>query len=77
MQNLSTDLAAHLTQEVTTLSTCWKIVRTDGTVHQFPFFPGRNPVRWEGLESNRTVRRLLSPFAYTYLVSAEKSATPR
>lgn len=55
----------------------WKIERTDGTVHQFPFFPGRNPVRWEGLESNRTVRRLLSPFAYTYLVSAKKPAAPQ
>ena len=51
----------------------WRILRTDGTVHQFPFFPGRNPVRWETLEANRTVRRLLSPFAYTYFVSASKS----
>lgn len=50
----------------------WKIVATDGTVHQFPFVPGRNPVRWQALESNRAVRRLLSPFAYTYFVMAER-----
>jgi len=51
----------------------WTILRTDGTVHQFPFFPGRNPVRWESLESNRALRKLLSPFAYTYFVAAAKS----
>ena len=50
----------------------WKILRTDGTVHLFPFFPGHNPLRWEGLEANRLVRKLLSPFAYTYFVAAEK-----
>src|SRR6266436_1055109 len=50
----------------------WTILRTDGTVHQFPFIPGRNPVRWEGLESCRAVRKLLSPFAYTYFVAGEK-----
>lgn len=50
----------------------WKILRSDGTVHQFPFFPGRNPVRWEGLEANRTIRKLLSPFAYTYFIFAAK-----
>jgi len=44
----------------------WTILLTDGTVHQFPFIPGRNPVRWESLESHRAVRKLLSPFAYTY-----------
>jgi SAM-dependent methyltransferase len=54
----------------------WKIVRTDGTVHQFPFRPGRNPIRVEGLESSRTVRRLLSPFALTYFVMAQKRALP-
>ena len=51
----------------------WTILRTDGTVHQFPFFPGRNPVRWESLESRRSIRKLLSPFAYTYFVAAAKS----
>jgi 2-polyprenyl-3-methyl-5-hydroxy-6-metoxy-1,4-benzoquinol methylase len=51
----------------------WTILRTDGTVHQFPFLPGRNPVRWQSLESNRALRKLLSPFAYTYFVAAVKS----
>lgn len=50
----------------------WKIVKSDGTVHQFPFVPGRNPVRWEGLEANRGMRRMLSPFAYTYFVLGQK-----
>ena len=50
----------------------WKIIRTDGTVHQFPFLPGQNPIRWEGLESNRTVRKLVSPLAFTYFVMAQK-----
>jgi ubiquinone/menaquinone biosynthesis C-methylase UbiE len=50
----------------------WKILRTDGTVHQFPFIPGRNPIGFPRLESNRTIRRLLSPFAYHYFVIAQK-----
>ncbi len=50
----------------------WQILRTDGTVHQFPFIPGRNPVRWHSLEANRAIRKLLSPFAYTYFVAAAK-----
>jgi ubiquinone/menaquinone biosynthesis C-methylase UbiE len=50
----------------------WKIIRTDGTMHQFPIFPGRNPVRWKALEANRAIRKLLSPFAYTYFVAAAK-----
>jgi ubiquinone/menaquinone biosynthesis C-methylase UbiE len=41
----------------------WKIIRTDGTVHQFPFIPGRDPVQFPKLESNRSIRRFLSPFA--------------
>jgi SAM-dependent methyltransferase len=53
----------------------WKILRTDGTVHQFPFFRGRAPVRWEGLEKNRTVRKLLSPFALHYFVMAKKESS--
>jgi SAM-dependent methyltransferase len=56
------------------LSAGWKILRTDGTVHQFPVFPGHNPVRWKGIEANRTMRKLLSPFAYTYFVMAQKPA---
>jgi SAM-dependent methyltransferase len=53
----------------------WMILRTDGTVHQFPFFPGRAPVRWKGLEKNRTVRKLLSPFALHYFVMAQKKSS--
>jgi ubiquinone/menaquinone biosynthesis C-methylase UbiE len=52
----------------------WKILETDGTVHQFPILLGRSPVRLEGMESNRTVRRLLSPFALHYFVVAQKRA---
>lgn len=51
----------------------WTILRSDGTVHQFPFFPGRNPVRWKALEANRALRKLLSPLAYTYFIAAEKT----
>jgi SAM-dependent methyltransferase len=50
----------------------WINLRTDGTVHQFPFIPGRDPVRWESVEASRAVRKLLSPFAYTYFVAARK-----
>jgi SAM-dependent methyltransferase len=50
----------------------WTVVHTDGTVHQFPFFPGRNPLRWQGLEAHRRLRKLLSPFALTYFIAAEK-----
>jgi ubiquinone/menaquinone biosynthesis C-methylase UbiE len=50
----------------------WEIIRTDGTVHQFPFIPGRDPVQFPKLESNRTIRRFLSPFAYHYFVMARK-----
>ena len=50
----------------------WKIIRTDGTVHQFPCFPGHDPVQLPRLESNRTIRRILSPFAYHYFVIARK-----
>jgi ubiquinone/menaquinone biosynthesis C-methylase UbiE len=54
----------------------WVISYSDGTVHQFPFIPGRNPLAFPRLEANRTVRRLLSPFAYHYFVIARKpSAT--
>lgn len=50
----------------------WKIVRTDGTVHQFPLLPGRDPVQLPWLESNRALRHLLRPFALHYLVVASK-----
>jgi ubiquinone/menaquinone biosynthesis C-methylase UbiE len=50
----------------------WKIVHSDGTVHQLPIFPGRNPVALPFLESNRVIRKLLSPFAYHYFLVSEK-----
>jgi hypothetical protein len=50
----------------------WKIVRTDGIVHRFPFIPRHDPKRFSILESNRAVRRLLSPFAYHYFAIAQK-----
>jgi SAM-dependent methyltransferase len=50
----------------------WKILRTDGTVHQFPVLPGRSPLRVEFLEKNRAIRKLLSPLALHYFVMAEK-----
>jgi 2-polyprenyl-3-methyl-5-hydroxy-6-metoxy-1,4-benzoquinol methylase len=52
----------------------WKIMRTDGTVHQFPFIPRRNPVQFPSLETNHTIRKLLSPFAYHYFVIARKGS---
>ena len=52
----------------------WKIVRTDGTVHQFPFIPRHEPIRFASLDSNRVVRRALSPFAYHYFVIAQKGS---
>jgi SAM-dependent methyltransferase len=51
----------------------WTIQSSDGTVHQFPIVPGRNPVRIQSLERNRTVRRLLSPFALHYFVVGQKT----
>jgi hypothetical protein len=35
MKTLSSGMTSHLSQEVTTLCTCWKIVRTDGEVFGF------------------------------------------
>lgn len=55
----------------------WKILRTDGTVHQAPLLPGRNPIEFHRVESNRTIRRLLSPFAFHYFVIAQKRSTLR
>jgi ubiquinone/menaquinone biosynthesis C-methylase UbiE len=53
----------------------WKITRTDGTVHQFPFVPGRDPVQFPKLESIHAVRRFLSPVAYHYFLQAKKGPT--
>jgi ubiquinone/menaquinone biosynthesis C-methylase UbiE len=50
----------------------WKIVQTDGTVHQFPFVPGRNPVRVHLFEATPTLRKLFSIFALTYCLVARK-----
>jgi ubiquinone/menaquinone biosynthesis C-methylase UbiE len=50
----------------------WKILRSDGTVHQLPILPGRNPIQLASIESNRTIRKLLSPFAYHYFLISEK-----
>ncbi len=52
----------------------WTILSSDGTVHQFPFIPGQNPVAFPWMESNQTVRRLLSPFAYHYFLLARKGS---
>ena len=51
----------------------WKIVQSDGTVHQFPIWPGHNPWRAQSLEFNPTLRRLLSPLAFHYFVMARKA----
>jgi ubiquinone/menaquinone biosynthesis C-methylase UbiE len=50
----------------------WKVVQCDGTVHQFPIVPRHNPVAFPLLESNRHVRRVLSPFAYHYFMMCRK-----
>ena len=50
----------------------WNICGSDGTVHQLPIFPGRNPVRIQSLETNRRVGRLLSIFALHYCLIAKK-----
>lgn len=50
----------------------WKIIRSDGTVHQFPFFPGRNPIRVRAFESIPRLRKLISIFAFTYCLVAQK-----
>ena len=51
----------------------WKITRSDGTVHQFPFLPGHNPVELRLLERNRSIRRVFSVFAFHYFVMARKT----
>jgi demethylmenaquinone methyltransferase / 2-methoxy-6-polyprenyl-1,4-benzoquinol methylase len=50
----------------------WKILRSDGTVHQLPIVPGRNPIGLPFLEINRGVRRLLSPLAFHYFLVSQK-----
>lgn len=53
----------------------WKIMRSDGTVHQFPVLPGHDPIAWPWAERNRFVRGILSPFAFHYFVLAQKKKT--
>jgi SAM-dependent methyltransferase len=53
----------------------WSVLHTDGTVHQFPIVPGRNPIHWRSLESSRVIRKLLCPFALTYFVAAQKPSS--
>jgi SAM-dependent methyltransferase len=50
----------------------WTILRSDGTVHQLPIVPGHNPIEMLFLESNREMRRLLSPIAFHYFLLSEK-----
>lgn len=50
----------------------WTILRSDGTVHQLPIIPGRNPLDLPFLESNKIIRHILSPFAFHYFLLAEK-----
>lgn len=50
----------------------WRTIRSDGTVHQFPIMPGHNPVGAPLLESNRIMRRLLSPLAFHYFLMGRK-----
>jgi hypothetical protein len=49
----------------------WRILRSDRTVHQFPIRPGHDSIVVDSLEVNRTVRRILSPFAFHYFLMAE------
>jgi 2-polyprenyl-3-methyl-5-hydroxy-6-metoxy-1,4-benzoquinol methylase len=53
--------------------TGWEIVDSDGTVHQFPVWPGHDPVGLPALESNRILRRMLSPLAFHYFMLARRS----
>jgi ubiquinone/menaquinone biosynthesis C-methylase UbiE len=50
----------------------WTILRSDGTVHQLPIVPGHNPIELPFLESNRVMRRFLSPIAFHYFLLSEK-----
>ncbi len=54
----------------------WVIVRSDGTIHQLPIRPGHNPVALPSLESNRSLRRVLSPLAFHYFLMARKDKAP-
>lgn len=51
----------------------WKILESDGTVHQVPL-PGRNPLRLHFLERNARIRRTLSPLALHYFILARNES---
>jgi ubiquinone/menaquinone biosynthesis C-methylase UbiE len=51
----------------------WRIVHSDGTVHQFPIRPRHDPIIVRSFETNRTVRRLLSPLAFHYFLMAKSA----
>lgn len=55
----------------------WTILHTDGTVHQFPFIPRRNPAEFPSLEKNHRLRKLLSPLALHYFILARKNDAAR
>jgi ubiquinone/menaquinone biosynthesis C-methylase UbiE len=55
----------------------WKLLRSDGVVHQVPLFPGRNPLRVESIDRNPMLRKLLRNFAYTYCLIARKRESAR
>jgi SAM-dependent methyltransferase len=50
----------------------WKILRSDGFVHQLPLFPARNPVRVKSIDTNPILRKVLRGFAFTYCLVANK-----
>jgi len=50
----------------------WRIERADGTVHQLPVMPRHNPVQLPQMEANRTLRRMLAPFAFHYFALCRK-----
>lgn len=53
----------------------WRIIKSDGTVHQFPIKPGHNPIAIRAFESQRSLRRLLSPLAFHYFVMASRRSS--
>ena len=55
--------------------TGWKIVYSDGTVHQLPILPKYHPISLPIIEANHFIRRLLSPFAFHYFLIGEKRAS--
>ncbi|MFI5096529.1 MAG: class I SAM-dependent methyltransferase [Candidatus Acidiferrales bacterium] len=50
----------------------WRILRSDGFVHQLPLFPARNPVRVKSIDTSPMLRKALRSFAYTYCLVAKK-----